>query len=105
MDHFEAASPIMFIQIESFNILVSKRRLRHRELRNKGNISRDFDIGYLVVVRKHVKSSRKYGIAKKLVFKTKVPYKVLNKATQSSYWLQYLPFCEGIGRSRRKVNQ
>ena len=53
---------------------------------------------YLVLVRKHVKSIRKDRIAQKLVFKTKGPYRVLEKVAPSSYWIQHLPFCEGLGR-------
>ena len=77
LDHFEAASPPLFRLRYLFNILVSERRLRHRELCKNGNLMRKFDTGYLVVVRKQVNSSRTYGIAHKLVFKTKVPYRVL----------------------------
>ena len=51
-----------------FKILVSKRRLKHREQRNKKNLMTEFDTGYLVVVRKEVKSRRKYRISQKLVF-------------------------------------
>ena len=91
----------MFMQRELFNILVSERRLRHRELRNKGKLMREFDTGYLVVVSKQVNSSRKYGISQKLVFKTKVPYIVLEKATPSSFWLQSLPFL-GSMEARKK---
>ena len=58
----------MFIQRELFNILVSDRSLRHREIGNKGNLVREFDTGYLVVVSKQVKSIRKDGIYQKLVF-------------------------------------
>ena len=105
MYQFEASSPLIFIRIELFNILVSERRLRHRELRNKGKPMMEFDTGDLVLVRKQVKSSRKYGIAQKLVFKTKVPYRVLEKVTLSSYWLKSLHFCEGLGRPRRKVKE
>ena len=36
--------------------------LRHRELRKKGKIMREFDTGDLVLVRKQVKLSRKYGV-------------------------------------------
>ena len=88
-----------------FNILVSKRRLRHRELRNKGNLLREFDAGDLVVVSKQVKSRGKYGIAQKLVFKTKEPYRFLEKVKPISYWLQSLPFCEGLGRPIGKVKE
>ena len=84
-DHFEAASPIMFRQRELFNILVSERRLRRRELCNKVKLMREFDTGYLVILRKQVKSSRKYGIDQKLVFKTKGSYRFLEKDTPSSY--------------------
>ena len=65
---------------------------------------REFDIGDLLVVRKHVNSSRKYGIDQKLVFKTKGQYRFLEKATPRSYWLHHLHFYEGIGRHGRKVN-
>ena len=58
MDHFETVSPLLFIQIELFNILISERRMIHRELRNKGKLMREFDTGDLVVLRKQVKSSR-----------------------------------------------
>ena len=64
-----------------YNILVSERRLIHRELRNKGKLMREFETEYLVLVRKQVKSSIKDGMAHILVSKTKVPYMVLEKAT------------------------
>ena len=105
MYNFEAASKLLFVQRELFNILVSDRSLRHREIGNKGNLVREFDTGNLVVVRKQVKSTRKYGIYHKLVFKTKGPYRVLDKATPSSYWVHNLPLCEGLGRPGRKVKE
>ena len=40
LDHFEDAYPLMLRQRELFNILVYESRLRHRELRNKGNLMR-----------------------------------------------------------------
>ena len=58
-----------------------------------------------MVVRKQLKSRRKYGIAQKLLFKTKGPYRVLKKATPILYCLQCLTFCEDIWRPGRKVNQ
>ena len=66
---------------------------------------REFDTGDLVVVSKQVNSSIKYGIAQKLVFKTKGPYRVLDMATPISYWLQNLPFCEGIGSPGKKIKE
>ena len=66
---------------------------------------REFDTGYLVIVRKQVTSIRKYGVAQKLVLKTKGPYRVLNKGTPILYWIQCFTFCEGLGRPRRKVKE
>ena len=66
--------------------------MRHRELRNNRNIMREFDTGDLVVVRKQVKSIIKYVTAKKLLLRTKGPYRFLDKATPSSYWIQRFPF-------------
>ena len=83
--------------------MVYERRLRHRELLNEGKLRRKFYTRHLVVVKKQVKSIRKYGIYQKLVFKTKGPYIVPEKATPSSYWLHRLPFGEGLGRPVRKV--
>ena len=70
MDHFEAASLRLFRKKEFFNILASERRLRHRELLNKGNLTREFYTGDLVLVRKQVNSSIKDGIAQKSISKT-----------------------------------
>ena len=52
LDHFATASPLMFRQRELFKILVSERRLRHRELCIKGKLVREFYRGELVVVSK-----------------------------------------------------
>ena len=103
--HSEAEYPLMFIQIELFNILVLDRSLRFRELCNKVQIMREFDTGYILAVRKQVKSIRKYGVTQKLVFKAKGPYKVLEKNTPISYWIQSFPFCEGLGSPGRKVKE
>ena len=73
MDHFEAAFQLLFRQRELFNILVSERRLIHREIHNKVNCVRGFDTGDLVVGRKQMNASRKDRVAQKLVFKTKGP--------------------------------
>ena len=40
LDHFEDASLLLFRQRELFKILVSGRRLRHREIRNKDKMMR-----------------------------------------------------------------
>ena len=69
MDHFEATYPLLFRQINIFNFLVSEKRLRNRDLSNKGKLMREFDTGDIVVVKKQVKSSRKYRVDQKLVQK------------------------------------
>ena len=58
-----------------------------------------------MVVNNRAKSSRKEIIYHKLVFKTKESYRFLEKATPSSYQIQHLPFCEGVGRPVRKVKE
>ena len=58
-----------------------------------------------MVVRKQVNSIIKYEVAQKLLFKTKGPYRVVEKATPSSYWLRYFPFYGGIGRPGIKVKE
>ena len=89
----------MFRQREIFNILVSERRPRQRELRNKGQPMREFDTVYIVVLINQVKSSIKYGVYhQKLLFKTKGPYRVLYKAKPGSLCLQNLHFLGGIGK-------
>ena len=45
MYQFEAEYPILFIQIDMFNILVYDIRLKHRDMCNKGNLIREFDTG------------------------------------------------------------
>ena len=42
LDHFDTSSPLMFRQIELFNILVSDKMMIHRELRNKRKLTREF---------------------------------------------------------------
>ena len=103
LDHFEASSPILFRQRKLFNTLVSERRIRHRDLRNKGNFMRESDTRDLVVVRKQVKSSIKDRIDQTLLFKIKGPYRVLEKAKPGSYWIQHLNFGEGLEKPGRKL--
>ena len=58
-----------------------------------------------MVLRNQVNSSRNYGVAQKLVLKTKGPYRVLEKVTPILYWLCSFPFCEGLGSPGRKVKE
>ena len=103
MDHFEDASTILSRKIELFKILVYERRLRHIELRNKVKITRGFDTGDILVIRKHVKSSIKDREYQGFVFKTNILYVVLDTGAPRSYWLHRLNFCEGLVMFGRKV--
>ena len=103
--HFEDVSTLLLIQRELFNILVSERRLIHRELRNKYKLMNEFDTGDLMVVRKKVKPRRKSDISQNVLFKIKGSFRFLEKAKPISYWLQYLLFCEGLGSPGRKVKE
>ena len=98
LDHFEAASPLLYKQRELLNVLNAERRLRHRELRNDGKNNLAFDIGDIVIVRKQVKSVASKNISAKLLFKTKGPYRVVCQLNPNSYLLQRLPFLRGLGR-------
>ena len=77
MYHFEAAPVLLFRKRELFNILVSERRLRHRDMLNKVKLTREFDMGDIVVVRNKEKLIRKDGVSQKLLLKTKETYRVL----------------------------
>ena len=50
--NFEAAYPLLFRKIEMFNILLSERKPRHREISNKEKFTREFYTEENVVVRK-----------------------------------------------------
>ena len=54
-----------------------------------------------MVVSNQVNSSIKYGVSQKFVLKKKGPYRDLEKATPSSYWLQCLIFL-GSREARKK---
>ena len=43
------------------------------------------------------------AVAQKLVSKTKLLYIVLENPEPISYWIQNLPFCEFLGRPRKKM--
>ena len=81
MNKFEDASPLMFRQRDLLKILVYDRWIRHRKLHNKGNITKEFDTGDIVVISTEVKSRIKYGVDQKLLLKIKGPYRVLEKVT------------------------
>ena len=87
LDHFESASPLLFRQIDLFNILIYERRLRHRDLRNKGKLMREFDTGDIVVVRMQVKSTRKNGVSRILVFKQRDPTESWRRLHQAHIFL------------------
>ena len=64
-----------------------------------------FAAGDLVIVRKQVQSNSDRGIAGKIVFKSRGPYRVLEPANPGSYWIQKLPFLDGLGSTGRRVKE
>ena len=90
-DHFEATSPLMFRQRELFNILVSDRRLIHRELHNKRQAHKGIWHGIYCYIKESGELNQKVQTALKLVFKKRYPTESwirLNQAHISySAWL------------------
>jgi hypothetical protein len=101
----DAVHPLIQRQRELLRILNEERRLRHRELKNEGITQRTFTAGDLVIVKKQVKSRAADGIAAKIVFKSCGPYRVLEPANPGSYWVQKLPFLEGLGVPGKRVKE
>jgi hypothetical protein len=92
-------------QRELLRILNEERRQRHRDLKNDSITERTFMAGDLLIVRKQVKSNADRGIAGKIVFKSRGPYRVLEQAYPGSYWIQKLPFLDGLGSTGRRVKE
>jgi hypothetical protein len=105
LDHYEAASPLLFKQRQLLDILNAERRRRHTEIRNSNAAGMEFQPGDLVIVRKQVKSDASNNFAAKLVFKSKGPYRVIERINPNSYRLQKLPFLRGLGRRGRYVKE
>jgi hypothetical protein len=104
-DHHDAIHPLIANQRELLRILNEERRQRHRDLKNDSITERTFTAGDLVIVRKQVKSNADRGIAGKIVFKSRGPYRVLEQANPGSYWIQKLPFLDGLGSTGRRVKE
>ena len=104
-DYHDAIHPLIANQRELLRILNDERRQRHRDLKNDSTTERIFAAGDLVIVRKQVKSNADRGIAGKIVFKSRGPYRVLEQANPGSYWIQKLPFLDGLGNVGRRVKE
>jgi hypothetical protein len=93
-------------QRELLRILNEERRQRHRDLKNDSITERTYTPGDLVIVRKQVKSNADRGTAGKIVFKSRGTYSVLEQANPGSYWIQKLPFLDGLaGSTGRQVKE
>ena len=57
-------------------------------MKNKGVTQRKFEVGDLVIVCKQVKSNTAAGIAAKIVFKAKGPYRVIKPDGPVSHKIQ-----------------
>ena len=104
-DYHDAIHPLIANQRELLRILNEERRQRHRDLKNDSITERTFTAGDLVIVRKQVQSNAARGIAGKIVFKSRGPYRVLEPANPGSYWIQKLPFLDGLGSTGRRVKE
>ena len=100
LESCEAASPLLAKERELITIINKIRREYHNGMRNKGKANPVFNTGDLVIVRKQVKSDQSRGVSAKLVFKTKGPYRVIEKVSEQSYKIQKLPILKGFGRKR-----
>jgi hypothetical protein len=98
IQHVETVFPLWFQQKSILKLLQETRRARHLQMKNDGRKERAFNPGDLVLVRKQVKSSALKGRPEKLTLKAKGPYRVLEKAGKSSYWVQKLPALQGTTR-------
>ena len=101
LEHVLAWCPLLERQRQIFNILVQGRRKEHRDRKNASRKAKTFERNDLVIVTKQVKSNAREGVSAKLILKAWGPYRVLGKAdlSGSSYRVQRLPFCRGLGRA------
>ena len=104
-DYHDAIHPLIANQRELLRILNEERRQRHRDLKNDSVTERKFAAGDLVIVRKQVKSNADRGIAGKIVFKSRGPYRVLEPANPGSYIIPKLPFLDNLGSMGRRVKE
>ena len=58
-----------------------------------------------MIVRRQVKSDASQNFSAKLVFKSRGPYRVIEKLNPNSYKLQKLPFLRGLGRKGRFIKE
>jgi hypothetical protein len=104
-DHHDAIHPLIANQREHLRISNEERRQRHRDLKNDSITERTFTAGDLVIVQKQVKSNADRGIAGKIVYTYRGPYRVLKQANPGSYWIQKLPFLDGLSSTGRRVKE
>jgi hypothetical protein len=106
LDHFDAMSPLLYKQRQLLVELNAERRQRHIDLRNDNKKNPVFSPGDIVIVRKQVKSDASAGVSAKLIFRSKGPYRVMERIGEThSYRLQKLPFLEGMGVPGRLVKE
>jgi hypothetical protein len=85
---------------------IDERRQQNLDLKNDSITERTFAAGDLIIVRKQVKSNAdRRGIPGKIVVKSRGPYQVLEQANPGSYWIQKLPFLDGLGNMGQGVKE
>ena len=98
IEHVETIFPLWAKQNMLLQILQEQRRERHRNLKNDGQLQREFSVGDLVIVQKQVKSKTINDVAlpaKQQIAKYKGPYKVIEKIGTKSYQVQRIPTVQG----------
>jgi len=109
IEHVETAFPLLLKQREVLRILNEERRLRHAELKNEARNTKIFKPGDITIARKQVQT--RDGIPAKLTFRMKGPYRVLERIKDeegndsSSYWIQRIPFLQGLGRKGKRIKE
>ena len=94
LKYVEGAFPLLFKQQEVLRILNEDRRQHHRDLKNKLLAgSHNFEVGDLCIVQVQQQSDQEKGPAK-LRIKARGPYRVLEKLSENTYWIQRLPFSQ-----------
>lgn len=101
VDHVDAAFPMLEKQRELLKILTTERREHHRNLKNEGRNATVFQPGEIVMIRKEVQSSDAKGPAKARI-RARGPYRVLERASPGTYYVQKIPFTARTRRGRNK---
>eukprot|EP00957_Ditylum_brightwellii_P208021 15355524-Ditylum_brightwellii.AAC.1 len=100
VDHHNVWFPLLDRQHSIFDLLVWERRERHRAMKNQLQTEKTFKTGDLVIVHKQMQSRVAEGFSAKMAIRGRGPYRIVRQAGSNLYWVQCLPFTEGLGNGR-----